>query len=152
MGSNFELPFFAATESGSVPESAHGFLSSVPNHHESQFYTLVSARNVLVPTESLVHEANCGQQSEKMGSIPLTYSLRDSKSLAHISNNARVSASSFLQLCWLQRFEVFVSHSIDSAALSYYQSIRMSCQCSVLILLVAFYTPELQVLLPATPV
>lgn len=58
----------------SVPESAREFLSLVPNLHDPQLYTLVSGRNVLVPTESQVHEASCGQLSEKMGSNPLTQS------------------------------------------------------------------------------
>ena len=76
--------------------------------------------NFLVPTESQVREANYGHQAEKMGSIPLTHSLQDYST--HDSNLTRVSAPLFLQLCWLRRFEVFVSHSLDSAALSHYIS------------------------------
>lgn len=55
---------------GSAPESEHELLSSVPNLHELQVYAHDSAKNFLVPTESQVHEANCGQQSEQMGPIP----------------------------------------------------------------------------------
>ena len=92
-------------------------------------YTLLmlfnSARNVPVPAKSQVHEPNYGQHSEKMGSIPLTHSLLDSKPLVHDFNLAQVSCPLFLQLSRLRRFEVFISHSLNSAELSHCQSIRM---------------------------
>ena len=73
-----------------------------------------------------------------MGSIPLTHSLRDLKSLANDSNLDQVSAPLFLQLCRLRIFAVAISHSLNSAVLSHYHSVRMFCQCSVLILLAVF--------------
>ena len=73
-----------------------------------------------------------------MGSIPLTHSLRDLKSLANDSNLDQVSAPLFLQLCRLRIFAVAISHSLNSAVLSHYHYVRMFCQCSVLILLAVF--------------
>ena len=145
MRSNFEFLFFAATESGVSYKRMH---TSVPKLYGAQFYTLVLARNFLVLTESQAYIANFGQQSEKMGSVPLTHSLRDSNPwhmtsimhgwvLLNSSNSVGYewSKSSILELI------PYISH---------YQSIRMSCQCSVLILLAAFYTCEVQVLPPVT--